>query len=125
MAKKKSKSVSFDAMVKFFMQNYSIPTKKDIDKLVTRMDRIEKLLKASTGPARGRKKTTGPVSRNKPGVTAYENVLRVIKKFKNGASFADIQSKTGYAEKKIRNIIFRLNNLKKIKRKSRGIYIAT
>jgi len=124
MAKRKSKSVSFDAMVKFFMQNYGIPTKNDIDKLITRMDRIEKLIKTSTGPTKGRRKTTGTTARNKPGVAAYENVLRVIKKYKNGASFADIQKKTGYGDKKIRNIIYRLYNLKRIKRKNRGVYIA-
>jgi hypothetical protein len=28
-------------------------------------------------------------------------------------------------EKKIRNIVFRLNKLEKIKRKTRGIYVAT
>lgn len=124
MAKRKSKSVSFDAMVKFFMQNYGIPTKKDIDKLVTRMDRIEKLIKTSTGPARGKRKTSGANSRNKSGVAAYENVYQVIKNQKNGAGFGDIQEKTGYGDKKIRNIIYRLYNLKKIKRKSRGVYIA-
>ncbi len=34
MARKKGKSISFDAMVKFFMQYYNIPTRKDIDKLM-------------------------------------------------------------------------------------------
>ena len=38
--------------------------------------------------------------------------------------FSDIQAKTGFGDKKIRNIIFRLNKIGKIKRKSRGIYIA-
>ena len=83
MPKKKSKSVSFDAMVKFFMQHYNIPTKKDIDKLMARMDRLEKLIKASNTTGRGRRKTNGTSSRRKAGVAAYENVLQVIKKFKN------------------------------------------
>ena len=47
MAKKKSKSVSFDAMVKFFMQHYNIPTKKDIDRLAAKIDRLEKRMQAS------------------------------------------------------------------------------
>jgi DNA-binding transcriptional regulator PaaX len=38
--------------------------------------------------------------------------------------FAEIQAKTGFDEKKIRNIIFRLNKTGKIKRKTRGIYVA-
>ena len=44
MAMKKRKQVSFDAMVKFFMQYYNIPTKKDIEKLMNKMDRLEKLI---------------------------------------------------------------------------------
>jgi hypothetical protein len=37
--------------------------------------------------------------------------------------FADIKSRTGYEEKKLRNIIFRLNKIGKIKRKERGVYV--
>jgi hypothetical protein len=46
MTKRKGKPVSFDAMVKFFMHNYNIPTKRDIDGLNDRLDRLEKLIKA-------------------------------------------------------------------------------
>jgi len=34
----------------------------------------------------------------------------------------DIQSQTGFEEKKIRNILYRLHRNGKIKRKSRGVY---
>jgi len=44
MAKKKGNYVSFDAMVKFFIKYYNIPTRKDIDKLMTKMDRLEMLI---------------------------------------------------------------------------------
>ena len=47
MAKKRGKSVSFDAMIKFFMQYYNIPTRKDIDRLMAKMDRLELLIKSS------------------------------------------------------------------------------
>jgi len=40
MTRKKGKPVSFDAMVKFFMQSYNIPTKKDMNKLMDRLDRL-------------------------------------------------------------------------------------
>jgi hypothetical protein len=124
MVRKKGKSVSFDAMVKFFLQQYGIPTKKDVDKLMARMDRLEKLIKASSPVSPRRRKPGTAPSRTRPPVAAYESVLAVIKRSRKGTSFADIQAKTGFNEKKIRNIIFRLNKLKKIKRKSRGVYIA-
>jgi hypothetical protein len=119
MAKKKGKSVSFDAMVKFFMQNYNIPTKKDVNRLEARLDHLEKLIiKTSGDSGRSRRSTRG-----KPAVTATDSVLEVIKSFRQGVDFAEIQSRTGFAEKKLRNIIFNLNKMGKISRKRRGVYI--
>jgi hypothetical protein len=107
-------------MVKFFMQNYNIPTKKDVDQLITRLDRLENLIKSSMGTSNSRSRNT----RRKSALTAVDIVLDTIRRSKNGIDFAQIQAKTGFDEKKIRNIIFRLNKTGKIKRKSRGIYIA-
>ena len=122
--RKKGKSVSFDAMVKFFIQNYNIPTKKDFDKLQARLDRIERLLKSSA--PRGRVGTAKVKATGKGApMTALDSVYAIIKRSRNGSSFKDIQSKTGFDDKKIRNVIFRLNKMGKIKRKSRGIYMAS
>ncbi len=123
MTRKKGKSVSFDAMVKFFIQNYNIPTKNDFDKLQARLDQIERLLKSAPPPGRNAPKIKG-ADKSAP-TTALDVVFDVIKRFDNGSSFKDIQVKTGYDDKKIRNVIFRLNKMEKIKRKSRGIYIAS
>ena len=128
MVRKKGKAVSFDAMVKFFMHNYDIPTKKDVDKIMDRMDRLENLLKSisgNTGKRTGNKNVSGgnsAASRTK--TTALDQVLSIIKSLNNGAGIADIQDRTGFGEKKIRNIIYRLSKTGKIKSKSRGLYIA-
>ena len=63
MARKKGKTVSFDAMVKFFMQYYNIPTKKDVEKLVERMDRLEKVIKESDLYGKGRRISTSKSSK--------------------------------------------------------------
>jgi hypothetical protein len=121
MPKRKGKTPSFDAMVKFFMRQYNIPTKKDVDRLLTRLDRLENMIKqAALSPDNAGVR----IGRRKTALTAIDVVLDVIKRSKQGIGFADIQAKTGFEEKKIRNIIFRLNKIGKIKRKSRGIYIA-
>lgn len=125
----KGKSVSFDAMVKFFMHTYDIPTKKDVDKLMNKLDQIEKLLKLTGGPAkRGRqafiKNNRGPKIKGRSGSTAVNKVFEVIKGFKQGAGLPDIKEKTGFDEKKVRNIIFRLNKNGVIQRQSRGVYVA-
>jgi hypothetical protein len=121
MARKKGKSISFDAMVKFFLHTYEIPTTRDVDKLMARLDRLESLIAAV--PAAAPAVRSRGVRRGKA-VPAAEAVLETIKRSKQGLKFADIQTKTGFADKKIRNIIFRLNKLGKIKRHSRGVYIA-
>jgi hypothetical protein len=122
MPKRKGKPISFDAMVKFFMQNYNIPTKKDVDKLMAKLDRLENLIK--TAMANGGYPARGQVGRSKTAVTAVDMVFDAIKRSRQGLGFSDIQAKTGFGAKKIRNIIFRLNKIGKIKRKRRGIYVA-
>ncbi len=47
MPKRKGKTPSFDAMVKFFMQQYNIPTKQDVDRLMAKLDRLENLINQS------------------------------------------------------------------------------
>ncbi len=120
MTKRKGKPVSFDAMVKFFMHNYNIPTKRDMDRLNDRLDRLEKLIRAL--PPRNRR-TSGKNSGDSP-QSATETVLDLIRRSKTGIGIADVRAQTGYDDKKLRNIIFRLNKMGKIMRVSRGSYKA-
>jgi hypothetical protein len=121
MPRRKGRPISFDAMVKFFMHNYNIPTKKDVDHLMAKLDRLESLI---NNIALGPYSAKAPIGRRKASLMAVDIVLDTIRNSKEGIGFAQIQAKTGFDEKKIRNIIFRLNKTGKIKRKSRGIYIA-
>ncbi len=121
MPRKRGKSVSFDAMVKFFMHTYNIPTKQDIDRISARLDRIERLI-VSSGTPRVRR-SNAKNNTKASSVTASDMVLEIVRRYQDGVGFAEIQLQTGYGEKKLRNIIFRLNKLGKIKRKHRGIYI--
>ena len=120
MPKRKGKPVSFDAMVKFFMHNYNIPTKRDIENLNQRLDRLEKLIKAL--PAQNRK--TATKNSGDEVKSATETVLELISRSSNGIGIAEIRQGTGYDDKKLRNIIFRLNKMGKITRVNRGYYKA-
>ena len=115
-------------MVKFFMKHYNIPTRRDIERLMTKLERLEAMVKDSAVMAKtsgtGIRDVKGRLQSGRPGMTASDTVLEIIKETDDeGASFSEIQDKTGFGEKKIRNIVFRLNKLEKIKRKNRGIYI--
>jgi len=124
MVKKRGKSVSFDAMVKFFMQAYHIPTKRDVEKILKGMERIEGQIKALTTqlPAGSRKKRA---ARESTDGSATSHVLSAIQKQKSGMTIPEIRTQTGFEDKKLRNILFRLNKLGKIKRKGRGVYLGS
>ncbi len=101
-----------------------------MNKIMDRIDQLEVLIKKTTPPSRvkggvGKKRAKEKTSRVKSPATASDTVMEVIKRFKNGVGLSEIQTRTGFAEKKLRNIIFRLNKMGKIKRKNRGIYVVS
>ncbi len=127
MARRKGKMVSFDAMVKFFMQQYGIPTKKDLDKLVERMDRLEKVISSAMALGRDARNTGATAGRGRGGgeASASEIVLDIISKSGEPVGIPEIREKTGFGDKKLRNIIFRLYKNGDIARKQRGRYVAS
>ncbi len=116
----KRKSVSFDTAVKLFIHQYKIPTKRDVDRLESRLDRLEKLIR-SIAP---RSRKVVPAGDDILPKTATDTVFELIKSEESGIGIADIRERTGYDDKKLRNIIFRLNKMQRIKRVRRGHYKA-
>lgn len=123
MRRKKGKTVSFDAMVKFFMQQYNLPTKKDIDKVIDRLERLEKAVKALNSRSGRRSGYTGRRG-GRGGDNATDVVLSYIAKSEEGIGVPEIKKKTKFDDKKLRNIIFRLHKTGKIVRKRRGLYVS-
>lgn len=105
------------------MEEFNIPTKKDFDRLNERLTELENLLKqlALASSYNGGKL----IGERKPGkkVTAAEMVFNIVKKEKKPVDFKLLKEKTGFDDKKLRNIIFRLHATKKIARVERGCYI--
>jgi len=112
--------------------------KKDILALQKKM---EKLLQAYESPAKPKaaKKPKKKVVRVKAkravkakktaprkkasGATATEQVLKIIKRSKKGVDVPRLKTKTGFGDKKVRNIVFRASKEGKIKKVGRGIYV--
>lgn len=112
-------SSSFDSLIKTFLTEYKVATTNDVSRIIERLDRIERLIsKSAIDPGRLRK--TGDLGRM---TSASSVVLSVVKDSKDGVDFSEIKKKTGYDDKKLRNIIFRLNKIARIKRLERGVYI--
>lgn len=118
-----AKTANLDSMFKAVMKSYDLPSKQDIEKLSAKLDRIEKLIKQTSGKAAGAAGSKAKSSIDRSEMTASGAVLKVIKNSRKGADFSRIQLKTGFEDKKLRNIIFRLNKIGKIKRETRGLYV--
>ena len=58
-----------------------------------------------------------------PQITATEQILRIIKRSRKGVDVPTLKTKTGFQDKKVRNIIFRASKEGKIKKVGRGIYV--
>ena len=109
MTKKKGKSVSFDAMVKFFMMNYNIATRSDIEKVMFRLDRLEQLVRSMMLLENRKDSANADTTGTFPGkkrhvITASDRAMEAVRRLPSGAGFAEIQMATGFGEKKLRNI---------------------
>ena len=94
--------------------------------------RLEKLIKAvETKPTKASKPKAvkakpakkAPAKKKAVRVTATDQVLKIINRFKKGVDTATLMKKTGFDEKKVANILFRSFKAGKIKRADKGIYV--
>ncbi|MBU1195603.1 MAG: phasin family protein [Proteobacteria bacterium] len=117
MVEKIEQGVNWEVFIKTLLKRLDIPTKKDIQFLHDRLDTLEQLLYKKQ-PVSGKKKPAQDSTKK----SASAVVLDIIANHPEGTDFKTIKAATGYDDKKLRNIIFRLDNIKKITRVARGIY---
>jgi hypothetical protein len=56
-------------------------------------------------------------------VTATDQILKIIKRSKKGVDVPTLKEKTGFDDKKVRNIVFRAAKEGRIKKSGRGVYV--
>jgi hypothetical protein len=117
MVEKFEDGINWEGFIQMLLSKLDIPTKEDMDFLHARLDKMEQLLyqKQPTVKKEGQKSRTRRKS-------ASSIVLDVIANHPKGTDFNTVKAATGFDDKKIRNIIFRLDKIKRIKRVNRGIY---
>ena len=91
---------------------------KVVKKAVAKKAPAKKKAAAKKAPAKkaAAKKKTGQV-------TATDKILKIIKRSKKGVDVPTLKKKTGFDDKKVRNIVFRASKEGKIKKSGRGIYV--
>ena len=78
-------------------------------------------VKAKTKRRAAAKKTTRRKKATQ--VTATEQILKIVRRSRKGVNVPTLKAKTGFQDKKVRNIIFRASKEGKIKKVGRGIYV--
>ena len=64
-----------------------------------------------------------PAKKKAVEVTATDQILKIIKRSKKGVDVPTLKEKTGFDDKKVRNIVFRAAKEGRIKKSGRGIYV--
>ena len=109
---------------------------KKTERLTKAVAKLEKAPAAAKRKPKAKAKTTRKAVAKKKGaakkktakkktatLTATDQVLKIIKRSKKGVDAPTLMKKTGFEDKKIRNILFRSSKQGKIKKAGRGIYV--
>lgn len=119
-------NIRLNTLVKMFLRDYNIPTKKDIEKVLERLDHLEHMVRDITEnealQKALRKTRRDPKLNGKKAGADADLVADILREHGAIMAFSDIRSKTGFPEKKLRNIIYRLGKAGRIDNTSRGFY---
>ena len=103
---------------------------KKVDGIIIAIDKLEKpkaTKKPKVKPVKAKTVKKTPVKKaavkKAAPATAVDTVLAIIKRSKKGVGTAALMEKTGYNQKKIANLVFKLRKQGKIKSVGRGVYV--
>jgi hypothetical protein len=113
--------------------------KKDIKALEKKMEKLlnaygkpqkpktAKNTKRKTAKAKAKRvaavRKAAPRKKSAKRTTSTEQILKIIRRSRKGVNVPALKAKTGFEDKKVRNIIFRASKEGKIKKVGRGIYV--
>jgi len=90
------------------------------DKMMKQLEKLEKAQAAKKPKAKAVKKV---VVKKRAKLSASGTVLAIVKRSRKGVDKATLIKKTGFEDKKIRDITYRLRKQRKIKRDRKGLYV--
>jgi outer membrane biosynthesis protein TonB len=90
--------------------------KAPVKKVATKKAPIKKVAAKKAAPKKA-------VPKKVAQATAADTVFNIIKRYKKGIGNAVLMEKTGYNQKKIANLVFKLRKQGKIKSVAKGVYV--
>ena len=101
--------------------------KKDLNALKKHIrvigKKVDNLLKAYEKEVKAKPAQNASTKKRATKLTATDKVLKIVNRSKKGVDNVTLMKKTGFDERKVRNIIFRAYKEGKIQRAGRGLYI--
>jgi hypothetical protein len=103
--------------------------KLKVDNLITAVEKGEKATPAKASKVKAvkaqpaKKAAKAPAKKKAAKVTATDEVLKIINRSKKGVNTITLMKKTGFDQKKVRNILNRTFKQGKIKRADKGVYV--
>ncbi|MDX1707045.1 MAG: hypothetical protein R3274_00495 [Desulfobacterales bacterium] len=94
---------------------YEPPRPQTAKKAKRRAVKVKTKRRATAKKATVRRKATQ--------MTATEQILKIVRRSRKGVDVPTLKAKTGFQDKKVRNIIFRASKEGKIRKIGRGIYV--
>ena len=95
---------------------------KAVEKGQAKVSKPSKAKAAKAKPANKAVKTSAKKKTTR--VSDTDKLLNLIKRSKKGVDVATMKKKTGFNDKKIRNMIYRTTKQGKIKKADRGVYVS-
>jgi len=86
------------------------------------LKQVDKLEKPKAKPMKAKAVKKAPIKKASA-ATAADTVLAIIKRYKKGVGNAALIEKTGYNQKKVSNLIYKLRKEGKIKSVDKGVYL--
>ncbi len=100
---------------------------KKVDKMIEAAGKFEKPKTVKAKPvkkiATKAKPVKKTVAKKAVQLTATDTILNIIKRYKKGVGFPVLKTKSGFNDKKVRNIVQKAFKEGKIKRVDKGIYL--
>jgi len=91
------------------------------EKMVNRLKKLEKKAQVAKKPKA--KVVKKAVAKKPAKLSASGTVLAIVKRSRKGVDKTTLIKKTGFDDKKIRDITYRLRKQRKIKRDRKGLYV--
>jgi cell division septum initiation protein DivIVA len=113
-----------EKLIKAFGTGKKVKAKPAAKKTTAKKTTAKKTIAKKAAPKKKRvpvKKAA--VKKKRLKLTATDKVLGIIRRSKKGVNVSTIKTRTGFDDKKVRNIIFRTTKEGKIKKVGRGVYV--